>query len=71
MVFWAVFIAFLAVAEVTMLCLSFPLDAIHLVAILILLCVLAVLYRIHSKILQGKIEKLEKEVEELKAKIAR
>lgn len=71
MIFWAIAIAILAIIEMLMLFGSFPTDAIYLVTILIMLCVLGILYRIHIKTIEGRIEKLEKELADLKMKLAK
>ncbi len=69
MIKWAIIIGALAVFEILGLISDFPEDYLFVPPLLILLSVLAMLYRVYSKIKQGEREKLKRELDNLRNKM--
>jgi len=69
MALWGMMISFLAIFIVISIYLNFPIDLPYAAALGILLSVVGIFYRVWVKTTEGRMEKLEKEVNELRKKI--
>ncbi|HHS50507.1 MAG TPA: hypothetical protein ENN07_05265 [candidate division Zixibacteria bacterium] len=69
MIKWAIIIGALAIFQILGLLFDFPQDYLFIGPLLILLSVLAMLYRVYNKIRQGERERLQRELDSLKDKM--